>query len=80
MVSTGARRAEWRNYKDIKLMRRIAKQIARDERGATMIEYGFFVLLFGFALLVASPLIRNSSIGTVNTVSETYGAATMPAP
>lgn len=61
-------------------MRRGFGRIVSDESGATNIEYGLFVVLVGFMLVAATPFMRNATIGSVNSVSTSYSAATAPAP
>lgn len=61
-------------------MRRIVGRVMCDNRGATAIEYGLFAVVLGFVLLVGTPFVRNATVGSVNTVSTNYSAATAPAP
>lgn len=61
-------------------MRRSFGRVVSDKSGATNIEYCLFAALLGFMLVVATPFMRNATIGSVNTVSTSYSAATAPAP
>lgn len=55
-------------------------RVAKDESGATAIEYGLFAVLLGFMLVAGTPFMRNATVGTVGSVSASYSAATAPAP
>ncbi|GAB2186975.1 Flp family type IVb pilin [Roseibium sp. LAB1] len=55
----------------IGLVARMARKLARDERGATVIEYGLIVGLIGVVVLVAmtgiGSAMRNDIFGAIST-------------
>ncbi|PZR95155.1 MAG: Flp family type IVb pilin [Stutzerimonas stutzeri] len=61
-------------------MRFGVSRVAKDDSGATAIEYGLFAVLLGLMLVVGTPFMRTATIGSVNGVSSSYAAATAPAP
>jgi pilus assembly protein Flp/PilA len=48
---------------------RLIRKFARNDRGATVIEYGLILALVFLAMLVAVQTLASNVIGTWNTVS-----------
>lgn len=59
----------------------ILRRVMRDERGATVIEYTIIAIVIGFGMVAISPLFRDATSGTINSISSGYAAGTAaPAP
>ncbi len=55
-------------------MREIIRHVARDERGATAIEYGLIAALIGLVVIVGMGAAFHAVNNTFNTVATTVGS------